>query len=189
MAYFWLLTPFVYQGYTMFQLSHICSIKVYSMNIDPYHLIPGMANNPAVSCFLAVVYPLIFIHCVFVFCVSEICNLHMGREGRRKESVLEISICCLHFTFFSFYSFRRNRGTMIGRALGKGRSEGISLRTSMGSLNKRSRFRDMRSPYWGKKSRCRGMERRCRDKGYRTHNKISRCRCYSPAVDVLQTIK
>ena len=48
-VYFWMLVPIVYQIYTGFQLQHVFSIKVYAANHDPYHLIQGMANNPAVS--------------------------------------------------------------------------------------------------------------------------------------------
>ena len=57
-------------------------------------------------------------------------------EKKKKKFALN----CLKFTPFSFYSFRRNRGAMSGRALGNGSwdlfgdVDGISLGTSVGPL-------------------------------------------------------
>uniref|UniRef100_A0AC35F328 Uncharacterized protein n=1 Tax=Panagrolaimus sp. PS1159 TaxID=55785 RepID=A0AC35F328_9BILA len=47
-TYLWLCVPILYQIYVGFQLPHIFNIKIYAMHHDPYHLIPGMENNPKV---------------------------------------------------------------------------------------------------------------------------------------------
>uniref|UniRef100_A0A914Z875 Uncharacterized protein n=1 Tax=Panagrolaimus superbus TaxID=310955 RepID=A0A914Z875_9BILA len=45
-TYLWMCVPIIYQCYIGFQLPHIFNIKIYAMNQDPFHLIPGMENNP-----------------------------------------------------------------------------------------------------------------------------------------------
>ena len=99
--------------------------------------------------FITFSYPLIFIVSLFV----SRKNANFEKEERKKEKCTEICIYSLQFTFFAFYSFRRNRGTM--RIVLRSRSH-------------------------GKGPRSHGKGSRCRSKGSRSHGKqgCTKFRCF-----------